>query len=401
MKKGSKRIAALASVALLAATLVGTAGAAKAQAELNVLNGSFLGGPQGPPADGMRFYAPELNVHQGDTINFLWAGFHTATLLPTGEDADAWVAANASQLGQPYYVLAEDPDDTGLDTGSSASKPAVKFNNAVAFPSSFTCGPVGNACPYDGSAVVNSGLPLAEDAEAFSVTINSAPNTSFWVVCLLHPNMRLKVNVVPGDQAATTQPEIDAFADGAIADDAAEAAALHKQLQKPRKKNGIWQAYGGVDGDGFALLGMYPSKLTIRKGDKVRWRFDRLPFELHTVSFPASKALSIIQNDFAPACDPDGDTGAGPDGPPENEVTICNDPTQVEIEFEPRSIHQYGNGKFKRNDFETSGVRGDFGLSTDPYTLKFKKTSNKKGFRYICMIHGGFMDGRVVVKPKK
>ena len=405
MRKGSKRIAAIVSVALLAAALVGTtgtAGAAKAQAELNVLNGSFLGaGPQGAPADGMRFYAPELNVHQGDVINFVWAGFHTATLLPAGEDADAWVAANATQIGQPFSVIALDPDDTGLDTGSSAAKSAVKFNNAVAFPSVFTCGAQANPCTYDGSSVLNSGLPLAEDATEFAAEINAAPGNSFWVVCLLHPNMRLKVNVVAADQPATTQEEIDAFADATIAQDSDEAADLHKQLQKPRKKNGVWQAYGGVDGDGFALLGMYPAKLTIRKGDKVRWRFDRLPFELHTVSFPFKKAAEIIRNDFAPACDPDGDAGPGPDGPPENEATICNDPSQVEIEFEPRTIHQYGNGKFNGNDFETSGVRGDFAPSTDPYTLKFTKTSNKKGFRYLCMIHGGFMDGRIVVKPKK
>jgi plastocyanin len=401
MRKGSRRIAALVSVALLAAALVGTAGTAKAQGELDVLAGFPLASAGAPSAaEGMRFYAPELNVHQGDVINFLWRGFHSAALLPVNEDADTWVDANASQIGQPFFLLTEDPDDTGLDTGSSASKPAVKINNAVAFPSFFTCGSETSPCTYDGS-FLNSGLPIAEDATGFSTEIDAAPGSSFWVVCLLHPNMRLKVNVVAGSDPATTQDEVDDFADTAIAQDASESSDLHKQLQKPRKQNGVWQAHGGADGDGFALLAMYPKKLTIRKGDRVRWRFDRLPFELHTVSFPFNKAAGIIQNDFLPACDPDGDAGAGPDGPPENETTICNDPSQVEIEFEPRTIYQYGDGKFNGNDFETSGVRGDFGLSTDPYTLKFTKTSNKKGFRYLCMIHGGFMDGRVVVKPKK
>ena len=404
MKKGSRRIAALASVALLAGALVGTgAGTAKAQAELTVLNGSPLfEAAQGAPADGMRFYAPELNVHQGDKINFQWAGFHTATALPVGQEADAWVAANASQFGQPYFVVAGDPDDTGLDPGSSEAKPAVKFNNAVAFPSDPTCGTTATPCSYDGSTVVNSGLPLAEDAESFSMSVDATPNSSFWVICLLHPNMHLKVNVVPGGEAATTQAEVDAYADATVASDAAEAAALHTKLQKPKKKNGVWQAFGGVDGDGFALLGMYPKKLTVRKGDRVRWRFDRLPFEIHTVSFPRKKALEIIQGDFVPACDPDGDEGPGPDTPPENPDTICSDPSQIEIELQPRSIYGYGNGRIKSNrDFESSGVRGEFGFSEDPYTLKFKKTSGKKGFKYICMIHGGFMGGRVVVKPRR
>jgi len=404
MKKGSRRVAALASVALLAGALVGTgAGTAKAQAELNVLNGfPLFEAAQGAPADGMRFYAPELNVHQGDTINFQWAGFHTATALPVGEDADAWVAANSSQFGQEYFVLAEDPDDTGLDPGSSAAKPAVKLNNAVAFPSNPTCGSTATPCPYDGNAVVSSGLPLAEDAESFSMSVDATPNSSFWVICLLHPNMHLKVNVVPGGEAVTTQAEVDAYAEATIASDGAEAAALHTKLSKPKKKNGVWQAFGGVDGDGFGLLGMYPKRLKIRKGDRVRWHFDRLPFEQHTVTFPRKRALSILENDFLPACDPDGDEGEGPDTEPENPDTICNDPSQIEIELQPRSIYAYGNGKITSNtDFESSGVRGEFGLSTDSYTLKFKKKSPKKGFKYICMLHGGFMGGRVDVKPKK
>jgi plastocyanin len=405
MKKGSRGIAMLASLALLIGALVGTAGTAKAQAELTVLNGfPLFEAAQGAPADGMRFYAPELNVHQGDVINFQWAGFHTATLLPAGEDAEAWVAENASEFGDPHFAILEDPDDTGLDPGSSAAKPAVKFNaHNILLPSDFTCGAAGNPCSYDGSAIVNSGLPLAEDADVFSVSVDATPNTSFWVICLLHPNMRLKVNVVPGGEEATTQAEVDAYADDTIASDAAEAAALHTKLQKPKKKNGVWQAFGGVDGDGFALLGMYPKRLKIKKGDRVRWRFDRLPFELHTVSFPRKKALEIIQGDFVPACDPDGDEGPGPDTPPELEgPPFCNDPSQLEFELEPRSMHQYGNGKVTgANDFETSGVRGEFGFSEDPYTLKFKKTSGKKGFKYICMIHGGFMGGRVVVKPRK
>ena len=403
MRRGSRKIAALMSVALLAGALISAAGPAKAQAELNVLNGSPLfEAAGGAPADGMRFYAPELNVHQGDTINFQWAGFHTATAIPAGQEANAWVAANASQFGQDYFVIAEDPDDTGLDPGSSEAKPAVKFNNAVAFPSDPSCGTAGNACSYDGSGIVSSGLPLAEDAESFSISVDAAPGTSFWVICLLHPNMHLKVNVVPGGEDATTQDEVDTYADDTIASDAAEAAALHTKLQKPKKKNGVWQAFGGVDGDGFALLGMYPKRLKIKKGDRVRWRFDRLPFEIHTVTFPRKRALSIFENDFLPACDPDGDEGPGPDNEPDNPDTVCNDPSQVEIELQPRSMYGYGNGKITSNkDFESSGVRGDFGFSTDPYTLKFKKKSPKKGFKYICMIHGGFMGGRVVVKPRK
>ena len=402
MRKRSRRIAGLLSVALLAGALVGSAGPAKAQATLEVQVGAPLFEmAQGAPADGMRFMAPTLNVHKGDTLNFAFAGFHTATLLPAGEDAQAWVDANASGLDEPYNDFIFDPDDTGLDPGSSAAKPAVKFNTAVALPSDPSCGFAPSpSCTYDGSEVVNSGLPLSQEPVPFSVVVDANPGDTFWVICLLHKAMRLQVNVVPASETATTQAEIDAYRDATTASDAAAAAALHKKHVNRRvKRNGAWQAFGGIDGDGFSLLGMYPRRLVIKKGQRVRWRFDRLPFEIHTVSFPFGKARQIIQGDFVPACDPDTDAGPGPDNPPELEgPPFCNDPTQLEIEIQPRTIYKYGNGVFKGGDFETSGIRGDYGLNTNPYTLRFKKRSSKKGFKYLCMIHGAFMRGKVVVK---
>lgn len=400
MRRGKRKFAALAAVALLAGALVGTAGPAKAAEILDVQVGAPLFESAGAPADGMRFMAPTLTVHKGDTLNFGFAGFHTATLLPANEDAEAWVEANASGLEEPYNVITPDPDDTGLDPGSSDSKPAVKFNNAVAFPSDPTCGfSPGPACSYDGGEVLNSGLPFAEDAPPFSVVVDANPGDIFGVICLLHPNMRLQVNVVANNETATTQAEVDAYRVATTASDSEAAAELHaKYVNKRVKRNGAWQAFGGMDGDGFALLGMYPHKLTIKKGDRVRWRFDRLPFEIHTVSFPKSRAREITQGDFVFACDPDGDTGPGPDNPPDTQAPpFCNDPSQLEIELTAFTVHQYGNGTFRGADFETSGVRGGVS-STDPYTLKFGKRSTKKGFKYMCMIHGGFMDGTVVVK---
>jgi plastocyanin len=403
MRIGKRKVAAFAAVALLAGALVGTAGPAKAQGSLDVQVGAPLFEQAGgAPADGMRFMAPPLAVHKGDTLNFGFAGFHTATLLPANEDAQAWIDANASGLDEPYSDIVLDPDDTGLDPGSSESKPAVKFNTAVALPSDPTCGSAPNpACSYDGGEVLNSGLPFAEDQPPFSVVVDANPGDTFWVVCLIHPNMRLQVNVVANNETATTQAEVDAYRDATTASDAEAAAALHAQHVNRRvKRNGAWQAFAGIDGDGFALLGMYPAKLKIKKGDRVRWRFDRLPFELHTVSFPKSEAREITQNDFVPACDPDGDTGPGPDTPPDSEAPpFCTDPgEQLEIELTAFTAHQFGNGVFRGGDFETSGARGGASGRTDPYTLRFRKRSPKKGFKYMCMIHGGFMDGRVVVK---
>jgi hypothetical protein len=40
----------------------------------------------------------------------------------------------------------------------------------------------------------------------------------------------------------------------------------------------------------------------------------------------------------------------------------------------------------------------DTSFDSNPWTVRMTKTSDDKGFKYICLIHGGFMGGRVVVK---
>jgi hypothetical protein len=162
---------------LIAGTLVSTfilvAPMASAQASTLVVQ---VGAPlfalpaaKGAPADGMRFYAPPLNVHQGDIVTFALAGFHTATLLPANTDADTWVAANASGPGKPYSLFVPDPDE-----GAGG----LKFNNTAVLPSQLDCGSATDPCPYDGTGVVNSGIVDASDVNAnqyaFSVQINSA-----------------------------------------------------------------------------------------------------------------------------------------------------------------------------------------------------------------------------------
>jgi hypothetical protein len=399
----SRRIAALLSVALLTGALVATGGPARAQQELNIDEGFFLAElpqAQGAPADGIRFYAPELNVHQGDQLNINLNGFHNAFYLPEGEDAETWLQANSIGIGKPFSLVVPDPDDTALDqTGSSPDRESLKGNNAVVFPTHFDCGTGAAPCSYDGT-VLNSGLPLTE-TPIFSATVDTAPGSSFWIVCIVHPSMRLKVNVVEDTETASTQADVDAYHDSQTVTDAVAARQTHRDfVDRHRKRNGVWQAWTGIDGDGYSLLAMYPRKLTIKKGQRVRYNFD-LPNEIHTASLPLDKARNIANTEnFVAACDPDGDAGPGPDGPPENEATICNDITQVELDITPRAAYETGNGTFNRSDFESSGVRGAMiGNEVSDWTLRFAKKSPKKGFKYLCIIHP-FMRGTVVVKKR-
>src|SRR5687768_15303084 len=60
--------------------------------------------------ESMRFYPAELQVHQGDVVRFRSVGFHGVALLPLGETATGWAAANAGGIGRPWSLFEADSD---------------------------------------------------------------------------------------------------------------------------------------------------------------------------------------------------------------------------------------------------------------------------------------------------
>jgi plastocyanin len=352
----------------------------------------------GTPADGMRFYAPPLSVHKNDVILFSMQGFHSATLLPTGVDADQWVAGNALGFGKPYSLSVPDPDE---------GPAGVKVNNAVALPPASGCGVATNPCSYDGSQIVNSGLfpqnPNSNEFD-FSVTINADAGKTFTVLCLVHLAMRLDITVVADTETTTTQEGIDAFATQKYARDARRASRLHQELLATVRSSGrgVLDAFVGYDGAHFALDTMYPKRLDLHKGQRVRWHFDQLIFEDHTVTFPQKKGQRIANNSFVPVCDPDGDAGAMPDETANLDATDVNDVcpggvSQIELDIDPRSGPPAGDGVVtSTRDFESSGVAGANAGVTAPYTLKFARRTTSGPYTFVCIIHP-FMHGKVVV----
>lgn len=394
MIKHQRRVAALLALVLTSALLTGPM-SAQAQSVLEVQVGGFLGQSRAP-ADGMRFYGGNLKVHDGATVEFILRGFHTATLMPANVDGDLWAAQNAGGIDKPFSLASSDPDDS-----------AYKFNNQSIFPSDPTCGASDNPCSYDGSAVVNSGAFV--DSPRFSVTIDGSPGDVIHVICLIHPSMRMRIDVVAGGDPETTQEQIDARRVRQRARDSESAAALHNKLSKRQSKhvdkNGktVWDAFAGYDADGFSLLANYPHKLKIRKGQRVRWHASGLMYEDHNVTFPFDKGRDIARNEGGqPVCDPDGDAGPGPDNPPDMpDPPFCNDPSQFEFDISARFAERRGDRRHRLNDFDSAGIFGNLNVGRDPYTLRFTRPTSSAGLRYLCMIHGSFMDGRVVVKPRR
>lgn len=403
MKRTSKGVTMLAAIGLFSALLSATAPVASGvAATVDVQVGAPLfSDPQanGAPADGMRFYAPALTVHKGDTVAFGFEGFHTATLLPANTDADTWVEANAFGLGKPYSFVVPDPDD-GAD--------ALKINSAAIFPSQLDCGAPTDPCPYDGSKVVNSGILDPSDLQtqtfAFSTRIDANPGAKITFMCLVHLAMRQSISVVADTEATTTQAEIDTYRDEKVMVDARAAGKLHASLLEGiPSSGGVVDAYAGYDGPHFSLLSFYPKKLKLTKGQTVRWHFDALTFEDHTVTLPSKKAMNIANNSFLPVCDPDGDTGTLPDEPADDTSTtldgLCaGGAVNVEFGVDPQFGGPAGDGVASSvKDFESSGIRGSNVGISDPFEVRFTKRTKNVPFSFICVIHP-FMRGKVIVR---
>lgn len=397
-----KRVAAaLASIALAAGLAVGPAATA-GHAGVTIQVGAQLGG-ENLPAESNRFFGPDtITVHQGDRITFDFRGFHTATLLPAGVGADDWLADNASASGR-YGFAAVDPDD-----GPAAFKD--NFPN-VASPSDPTCGAQASSCSYTGAAVLNSGAPL-EPGDTFSVTVNSEPGTSFWVVCLIHHHMRKRIKVVADPASATPQSAIDEVRRAQTARDLDWAEATHTKYSDRRTSHEnaagrrVWDAWAGVDNRHASLYAFYPRRLRIEKGDVVRWHFDQLIHEDHTVSMPDPGIIFRLQFD-QPQCDPDGDGGTAPDTEPEfNPQTgepICPEGTTLEIDTSDQFWGGTGNGVLSGpNDVEHSGIRGmqaehltPPAAGIDSFDVRFGARSGNRPFKYFCFLHP--MEGTVAV----
>lgn len=388
----------------MVAGLFGPVGAAKAQAQtFTVQVGAFL---EGAPAESMRFFPGVLNVHKGDTIKFVSESFHTATLLPKGQHPIPWWQNNQS-FGGPWGLYTPDPDE-GTD--------AMKVNNRVLFPSRQDCGAASQpACDFDGTGdpvngVLNSGLPLGGPMD-FSVRIQANPGDIIYAMCLIHPHMFVRINVVADNQPTSTQAAVDAGKAATVAKDTDWATSAHARLNKPSSHETadgtkVWDVYAGYDNHFVSLYAMYPRRMTIRRGQTVRFHFDALVYELHTASMPISAAREELDSHFAPGCDADGDQGTAPDNPPETEgPPFCNNPQHLEFDLNTDAMLTRGDGTFTGgNDFESSGERGAHPTVAGPpfagdasFDVTFTKVSGDDPYKYLCLVHP-FMKGRIAVK---
>ena len=388
--------------------------AAQAQETWQVEVGRFFN-ENDHSAESMRFFPSALKVHQGDVLRFNTKAFHSVTLLPVGQDAATWTEDNAGGINKAWSVFRSDPDE-----GDS-----VKTNLSVMSPSGACGWPTQSPCSFNGigdetNGIVHSGLaifPTGTEAETqqldFSVRVLADPGQTFDVVDVLHPSMTMTVEVAAAAEDASDPVALEELSDDQFAADQESATKLHNQYKNKKVKKGkgsktVWSAWAGVETPTVSLRRMYPSKLTIKKRQSVKWNFNKNVMSSHTVTFPAGQARTIAGGFPEIVCDEDGDF---PDGgeeiadttPTSASLPFCENFSHLELDVPAQLTAVQGDGILKNaSDLESSGVHGA-GLATDSvsYKLKFKKPSSKKGFSYICMIYEiahANMQGKVVVK---
>lgn len=368
---------------------------------------------RGVPGESLRYLAPyTIRVHRGDTVTFDLRNGHSAAFLPTDTSAQDWLDENWYG-GDAAYSPVRTDDEAGelIDNFPMIDNPSDE------------CGNTGEAaCEFDGrGGVLYSGTVFGQqvaDGEefpetlSFSTTIDAQPGERIWVVNLVFPGERMKIQVVANNETVTTQAEIDTARANQLAEDQEWAEAMHAKMSAKRTSHvgadgtRVWDAWAGVDNEHASLNQFYPRKLSVKKGQRIRWHFSQTINQLHTVSMPVPAIFSADPEFFGVfECDsPNAADTPAPPPPSQEQNPTCPEGTTLEFEFGDFLTGAGNNTWSGMNDIEHSGIRGaDLqGLSPpfsykDPFTVKMNKTTGKSPVEYLCFIHER-MGGKIAVK---
>lgn len=309
------------------------------------------------------FFPAQITVNAGDSIYFDRQGFHNVHFYPNNDG--------------PTPEIIPDPAAT-----PTAGPPRLILNPEVAFPYGGTT--------FDGTAPVNSGLPLA-GPEPFTVTLTAPGTYEYW--CDLHGALNMMGTVVvqeagaayPMDQAgvdeqaAAEQAALLEQARALIAEQEAMAGTPMAGMATPMAgmemasptAGGAHQVAVGQSAEKIELNIFFPRNLTIAAGETVRWVYtsDDPPVP-HTVTFlSGGEALPFVL--------PEG----GAAGPP---TLVLN----------PQLLLPAGGPTYSGQGLVNSGLMITGGGPTE-FALTFDTPGT---YDYYCAIHGEMMSGTVTVQ---
>jgi plastocyanin len=337
--------------------------------------------PVGQPWAFLRFFPGSgLQVHQGDNVDFAWAGTdtpHTATLLPSAHP-QSWRNTNQGP-GGAY----QDPIP---DTATGGDDPGLVENPSVVFPTDPTCGVAGNPCSFSGSSVLNSGFQVSNPAAepGFNVQIN-APVGTYSFICLLHPSMHVILRVVPPALSIPTPAAVAAQAAAQVRRvtkvDGAAADLQAQTIGKVHLAGGATRYLISAGGyDNGVTANEYPDNpIKVHVGDRIQFHGSG---EIHTATVPAGAAAKIpfvITECEVP----------GPNTPAASPLD-CANPSLFRVALNTKALAPTANIGLRPHRFINAGLL--VGPSQHTFLAKVPGT-----YTFVCLVHGPEMESTIIV----
>lgn len=330
----------------------------------------------------LRFFpATPVSVHQGDVLSFMWAGAeapHTVTLVGDADPAN-WRTVNQAP-GGPYESPIPDTQAGGDDEG-------LILNPKEIAPTDPTCGALATPCGFDGTTVMSSGALFSNPSQqpSFAVKVN-APVGSYSILCLLHPGMEVKLNVVSDTETVPTPQQVASKAakqakraikvDGAAAEAQSQAVTVVNTASGTIIKLSAGGYSNNVSADEFPET---PIAATV--GDKIK--FTGTP-EIHTVTFPRKKSLATVPF-IVTQCEQSGADA------PATSPADCSDPTKFQVAVNGQAITPTASNLLRDpKEFVNSGLL----VGSARFTFVAKKPGV---YRFVCVVHGPTMIGTIKI----
>ena len=300
-------------------------------------------------------------------------GFHTATLLKTGETVGQALAK------YPFAVPDAEDGAKQLQLNPAAVAPTHPPAGSGA-PGA--CGSAATPCVYNGSADLNSGGNGTDGSTHFFVKVNVPAGTTVNVVCLIHPGMSGSFQVVgAGTPSSTPNGVASAAASQAATDTAgaltAEAAAETPQTVTNSDGTHTVTLIAGTATSYVEVAEMLPGAATVSAGDTVRW-VTKTVKDPHTVTFPVGSAPETEPIPTYCEGSPDALVPDGQQGPP-----CGGDPSKIEVHINPAPV-----GPTTVPTPVTLASSGIIATPPAPFPTSYSFTFPNPGtFTYQCRVH--------------
>jgi plastocyanin len=219
--------------------------------------GSFLAGLY----DADAFYPGShatLKIHKGDRVTFS-GGFHTATIL------------GSAPRGPLEFIQPGPAGSTYAAVNDEATIPAPFYWGGLAkfVYNGGTLAPIGGTTVNSKTATYSSGGLFASPA---GYTLKFSKTGTFTIVCLLHPGMKGKIQVLSRNRHITSVSRVARRARAEVQTDIGRAVDIDSNLPRSVQDPTSAIVTVGAGSTRTSLFSFYPSALSVKVGTTVTFR---------------------------------------------------------------------------------------------------------------------------------